>query len=91
MTDNEISEEVAVEGVEVGKKALGDEIDLSSELVKESDESGSCKAHRLGAFNLSFKDSSESCFRYMGNLVPNPQITLALSLYKNFVMHLMVF
>ena len=40
MTDDEISEEVAVEGVEVSKKALGDGIDLSSELVEESGESG---------------------------------------------------
>ena len=39
------------------------------------------KANRLGAFNLSFKDSSERCFRYMDSLVPNPKITLALSLY----------
>ena len=91
VTDEEISEEVAVEGVEVGKKALSDEIDLSSELVEESDELGSCRAHRLGAFNLSFKDCSEKCFRYTGSLVPNPQRTLALSLYETFVMHTMVF
>ena len=91
VTYDEISEEVAVEGVEVGMKALGDGIDLSSVLVEEFDESGSCKAHRLSTFNLSFEDSSERCFRYTGSLVPNPQLTLALPLYKTFVMHPMVF
>ena len=33
VTDDEISEEVALEGVDVGKEALGDEIDLCSKLV----------------------------------------------------------
>ena len=49
MTNDEISEEVAVEGVEVGEKVLGDGIDLSSELVEESDESlgGSASSDRV--------------------------------------------
>ena len=56
-------EEVAVKGVEVGKKALGDGIDLSSELVEESDESGSLRltgwVHLIYLSKIVQKDVSE--------------------------------
>ena len=62
VTYDEISEEVAVEGVEVGEKVLGDEIDLSSELVEESDESlgGSASSDRVRADVVPENSTTES-------------------------------